>query len=77
MTSEPVSNAEDSTLMAFVVPGVDDGDVTLRKVEGVTEQGVSAQDSTVRAFVVGEGVVLVLGGVDNAAEHSLEEGGQE
>ena len=76
---ELVASAEDNTLTAFVVDGADCDDHTVRKVEGMTErQGVSAQERIVRAFVVGEGkLVLVLGGFDNAAaEHSLFSGGQ-
>lgn len=78
MTGEAVAITEDKMLTALVVIGGDDGVCTVRKVEAVTEQGVSAQDSTVTAFVVAEGIVLVLGGVERAAaEHSLEPGGQE
>lgn len=78
MTSEPSTNAEDNTLTAFVVSCAGGADCTVSRVVAVTRQGVSAQDSTVRAFVVGrEGIVLVLGGFDcAAAEHSLDSGGQ-
>ena len=74
--SELVASAEDNTLTALVVHGADCDERTVRKVEG--RQGVSAQERTVRAFVVGDGkFVLVLGGFDRAAaEHSLDPGGQ-
>jgi len=78
VTGETVAITEDNMLTAFVVVGDSNGVCTVRKVEAVTEQGVSAQDNTVTAFVVAEGIVLVLGGVERAAaEHSLEPGGQE